>query len=301
MVEALEAVPYEGDNLFVGQVFKSKNDCKIKIAIHAINRKFHFKTKRSTPAFMVLICVAIDCPWRVYAARIDGTGNFQIRQATFRHCCSVDARRNYHKLATTQVIGELIQSRFIGIKRGPTPETIRKIMLDDYNVNVSYWKSWRAREIAMESVLGSMAGSYALMPAYMGLLLTTNPGSLCVIEKTESDDGGVLFKYAFIAFGASIKGYRYMRKVIIIDGTSLKGKYGGCLMSACAQDGNYQIFPLAYAVMDSENDESWEWFMMQLRTFVANSDELVFISDRHGSIYSAINKVSNINQVDCLC
>ncbi|KAF3582912.1 hypothetical protein DY000_02031285 [Brassica cretica] len=43
---ALEAVPYEGDNLFVGQVFKSKSDCKIKIAIHAINRKFHFKTKR---------------------------------------------------------------------------------------------------------------------------------------------------------------------------------------------------------------------------------------------------------------
>lgn len=132
---------------------------------------------------MVLICIAIDCPWRVYTAKLDGTGNFQIRQATLRHSCSVDARRNYHKLATTQVIGEIIQSRFIGIKRGPTPATIRKLMLDDFNVNVSYWKSWHSREIAMESVLGSMAGSYALMPAYMGLLQTTNPGSICALKK----------------------------------------------------------------------------------------------------------------------
>ncbi|XP_013608129.1 PREDICTED: uncharacterized protein LOC106314866 [Brassica oleracea var. oleracea] len=288
---ALEVVPYEGDNLFVGQVFKSNSDCKIKIAIHAINRKFHFKTKRSTPNFMVLICVAIDCPWRVYAAKVDGSRNFQIRQATLMHSCSVDARRNYHKLATTQVIGELIQSRFIGIKRGPTPATIRKIMLDDFNVTVSYWKSWRSREIAMESVLGSMAGSYALMPAYMGLLQTTNPGSICVLEKTETGEGCMMFQYAFIAFGASIKGYRYMRKLIIIDGTSLKGKCGGWLMSASCQDGNFQNFPLAFAVVDSENDASWEWFLTQLKSFVVESDQLVFVSDRHRSIYNVIGKV----------
>ncbi|RID79520.1 hypothetical protein BRARA_A02253, partial [Brassica rapa] len=287
----IDSLEEDGDNLFVGQVFKSKTDCKIKIAIQAINRKFHFKIKRSIPNFMVLICIAIDCPWRVYAAKLDGTGNFQIRQATLRHSCSVDARCNYHKLATTQVIGEIIQSRFIGIKRGPTPATIRKLMLDDFNVNVSYWKSWRSREIAMESVLGSMAGSYALMPVYMGLLQTTNPGSICALKTTENSDGGTLFKYAFIAFGASIKRYRYMRKVIIIDGTSLKGRYGGCLMSACVQDGNFQNFPLAFAVVDSENDASWEWFLTQLKEFFFDSGHLVFVSDRHGSIYNAIGTV----------
>lgn len=95
----------------------------------------------------------------------------------------------------------------------------------------------------------------------------------------------------FIAFGASIKGYRYMRKVIIIDETILKGRYGGCLMSACAQDGNFQIFPLAFAVVDSENDSSWEWFLSQLKEFVVDSNQLVFVSDRHGSIYNAIEKV----------
>lgn len=145
--------------------------------------------------------------------------------------------------------------------------------------------------MAMELALGSMAGSYALMPAYLGLLQTTNPGSICALHKVENSEGRMVFKYAFIAFAASIKGYRFMRKVIIIDGTSLKGRYGGCLLTASAQDGNFQIFPLAIAIVDSENDDAWEWFLLKLKTFVLDEDRVVFVSDRHGSIYNAIAKV----------
>jgi len=36
-------VKYEGDKLYVGRVYKLKTDCKIKIAIHTINHKFHSK------------------------------------------------------------------------------------------------------------------------------------------------------------------------------------------------------------------------------------------------------------------
>ena len=171
------------------------------------------------------------------------------------------------------------------------PSTIRKILLDDFHVNVSYWKSWRGREVRMELALGSMAGSYALMPAYLGLLQTTNPGSICCLHKEENSDGSMMSKYAFIAFGASIKGYRYMRKVVVIDGTRLKGRYGGCLLSACCQDGNFQIFPLAFGIVDSENEDAWEWFLSQLKTFVEDAHHLVFVSDRHGSIYNPIGKV----------
>lgn len=131
-------VKYEGDKLFVGRVFKSKSDCKIKIAIHAINRKFHFRTARSTPKFMVLKCISKTCPWRVYASKVDSSDSFQVRQANQRHTCTIDQRRRYHRLATTQVIGELMQSRFLGIKRGPNAAVIRKFLLDDYHVSISY-------------------------------------------------------------------------------------------------------------------------------------------------------------------
>ncbi|CAD5313788.1 unnamed protein product [Arabidopsis thaliana] len=182
-------VKYEGDKLFVGRVFKSKSDCKIKIAIHAINRKFHFRTARSTPKFMVLKCISKTCPWRVYASKVDTSDSFQVWQANQRHTCTIDQRRRYHRLATTQVIGELMQSRFLGIKRGPNAAVIRKFLLDDYHVSISYWKAWRAREVAMEKSLGSMAGSYALIPAYAGLLQQANPGSLCFTEYDDDPTG----------------------------------------------------------------------------------------------------------------
>lgn len=288
---ALADVPYEGDKIYVGKVYKSKTDCKIKIAIHAINRRFHIRTTRSSSRVMVMQCVSLTCPWRVYAVLLDGSGNFQIRSANLTHTCNVDDRRNYHRLATTQVIGEIMQSKFVGIKKGPSRGGIRKVMLDDYHVNVSYWKAWRSREIAMDSALGSMAGSYALLPTYLALLQNANPGTQCFLEHEEDPTGGTRFKSCFVAYGASICGFPFMRKVIVIDGTSLKGRYGGCLVSACAQDANFQIFPLAFAVVDSEIDKSWIWFLTKLSTFVVDSSELVFISDRHGSIYKGLATV----------
>ncbi|CAA7026202.1 unnamed protein product [Microthlaspi erraticum] len=53
-----------------------------------------------------------------------------------------------------------------------------------------------------------------------------------------------------------------MRKVVIVDGAHLKGRYGGCILTASAQDENFQIFPIAFAILDSENDNAWESLIM---------------------------------------
>ncbi|KAA0065633.1 protein FAR1-RELATED SEQUENCE 3-like [Cucumis melo var. makuwa] len=57
----------------------------------------------------------------------------------------------------------------------------------------------------------------------------------------------------------SVIEYKVDTDVISIDGTSLKNKYGGTLLSASTLDANDQIFPLAFCVVDSENDSSWTW------------------------------------------
>ncbi|XP_009123328.1 uncharacterized protein LOC103848100 [Brassica rapa] len=91
--------------------------------------------------------------------------------------------------------------------------------------------------------------------------------------------------------GASIMGFEYMRKVVVVNGTHLRGKYAGCLLTASAQDGNYQVFPLAIAIVDGENDNSWEWFFKKLQAFVPNTNNIVFVSYRHASIYYCLAKV----------
>ena len=51
-------------------------------------------------------------------------------------------------------------------------------------------------------------------------------------------DGESIFKYLFLAFGVAIRGFHYMRKVVGIDDTFLKGQYRGVLLVATAQDDN---------------------------------------------------------------
>ena len=50
------------------------------------------------------------------------------------------------------------------------------------------------------------------------------------------------------------------RPLIGLDGYFLKGEYGGQLLSAVGKDGNNQMFPIAYVVVESENYSSWKWF-----------------------------------------
>ena len=55
-----------------------------------------------------------------------------------------------------------------------------------------------------------------------------------------------------------------MRKVIAVDGTFLRTKYGGILLSAVAQDAENHIFSVAFYVMDKECDASYEYFFFKI-------------------------------------
>lgn len=184
-----------------------------------------------------------------------------------------------------------MRSRYVGVGGPPKPNEIMQVMRGDHDVNISYWKAWRSREVAQDNARGSSVHSYKLLPDYLNRLGVANPGSIFQMETHFQEGVGHRFKFLFLAFGASIRGFQHMRNVVIVDGTHLRGKYGGCLLTASAQDGNYQIYPLAMGVVDSENDRAWEWFFKMLLEFIPNHDELVFISDRHSSIYNAISKV----------
>ncbi|KAF3674564.1 hypothetical protein FXO37_06322 [Capsicum annuum] len=87
----------------------------------------------------------------------------------------------------------------------------------------------------------------------------------CEEHSLRADEESGRFIYYFMAFGASIRGYAHMRKVVSVDGTHLSGKYEGVLLSAVPQDTQNHIYPLAYYVVDKENDASWGFYSRSLR------------------------------------
>ncbi|KAH9803703.1 SWIM-type domain-containing protein [Citrus sinensis] len=99
-------------------------------------------------------------------------------------------------------------------------------------------QAYRAREVGLEIVRGNPAESYNLLPKYSHVLTTANEGTVTHLEQ----DGDGNFLYYFVALGSSIKGFmQYIRPVIAVDGTHLKGLYRGSMFVATCLDGNNQL------------------------------------------------------------
>ena len=55
-----------------------------------------------------------------------------------------------------------------------------------------------------------------------------------------------------------------IKPIIQVDGTFLYGKYKGMLLVATSQDGNRNVVPLAFALVEGETEQSWSWFLFNL-------------------------------------
>ncbi|WZZ69762.1 hypothetical protein YC2023_081132 [Brassica napus] len=129
-----------------------------------------------------------------------------------------------------------------------------------------------------------------MLPQYFHVLKLANPGTITDIKTEKDKEGKTRFKYAFMSLKACIDGWKYLRKVLVVDGTLMFGKYNGVLLSASGQDANSRVFPIAFAVVESENTESWTWFFERLSTIVEDGSDLSIISDRCAAIFTAKDK-----------
>ncbi|KAK4402084.1 putative L-cysteine desulfhydrase, chloroplastic [Sesamum angolense] len=60
------------------------------------------------------------------------------------------------------------------------------------------------------------------------------------------------------------------------------------LLAATAADGDDGFFPVAFAVVDTESDENWRWFLQQLKTALSNCHGLTFVADREKGLRESI-------------
>jgi len=284
----------EDDNMFVGRTFASREDFRIALSIYAINRVFRFRFTRYEKHYLVAECYDKKCcDWRVRAHQVGDSEEYEVRKAKLDHMCKVETRSRFGKHATSKVVAALLRAKYAKAFCGPRARDLLESLLREHNARTTNWKCWRAKELAVETTQGTDESSFSLLPVYLHVLQLANPGTIYHL-KTEIDDvGDERFKYVFLAFGASVKGLKFLRRVVVVDGTHLFGKFLGCLLTASCQDANFQIFPIAFAVVDSETDKSWSWFMNKLSEIIKDGPDLTFVSDRNQSIFKAVSLVFN--------
>ncbi|KAL5542079.1 hypothetical protein UlMin_009789 [Ulmus minor] len=286
--EASDSTFRDRSDLHEGKYFNTKKDLKRKLSDIAMKGNFEFRTRKSNRSLWVIECIDPNCSWRLRASKIvPESTKFVIRKYMGVHCCSLLNRNVNHRQATYVVIGEQVGPQYVGVEKGPGPKGVQTFTRTKLGAQISYYKAWRGRKHAHTLIRGSPEQSFHILPSYFHMLEKLNPGTVTRIEV----DGESRFKYLFLAFGVAIRGFRYMRKVVGIDGTFLKGQYRGVLLVATAQDGNGQCYPLAWGIFDSENEDAWTWFLTQLKEVSGDTDELALISDRAPSIKKAISTV----------
>ncbi|KAK6152938.1 hypothetical protein DH2020_012577 [Rehmannia glutinosa] len=270
-----------------GDVYNTKEELIKQLGCYTLKHHFQYKVKKSQTNYYVK-CLDENCNWHLKASSTSGTTRFIVRKHETTHTCPLDKRMNDNMHAMTKIVGDLIKSKYLNnIKTVYTSTYIIRDMKDEHGISLDYKKAWRSKGKSLEIIRGRPDESYQKLPAYLYMLEETNPGSITEIVRKEDDT----FLFLFMAINASIKGWRHYRPVIVVDGTFLKASYGGTLLSACTQDGNGSIFPLAFSVVDSENDGSWVWFFTKIRQTFGLREGMCIVSDRHVSIETAIKEV----------
>lgn len=160
------------DDLYVGMIFKNREEFKQHMALYAIRNKFRFRNSRSSPGGMILRCFCMMCNWRVYAVIMKNTEMFEVRTLELQHSCTVDDRYEYQSQEPHTVIRGMMKARFAGRGGGKRPNDIRQAMEGDHDVHISYWKAWRSRNFfgVRKEFFWSILQSYASILEETGLL-----------------------------------------------------------------------------------------------------------------------------------
>ncbi|XP_021774243.1 uncharacterized protein LOC110738175 [Chenopodium quinoa] len=154
--------------------------------------------------------------------------------------------------------------------------------------------AYKVKYAAHKLLHGYMHDHYQKVGGYLAAVQKSSPGSHIQLVTVESKLPTPVFQRLFMCFEGLAKGWKEgCRKVLAVDGCFLKTFLGGQLLCAVGRDANDQMYPVAWAVTEGENNLSWEWFFTHIQTFLdlGEGDEVAIISDEHQEILNAVSNV----------
>ncbi|CAA0827159.1 Unknown protein, partial [Striga hermonthica] len=274
-----------------GQIFNGADEFRKSVKNYVIANSRSFKYKKNDKQKVIVCCSDADCEWRIYASLYKGDQLFAIRKCNLVHTCGVsNLRTRGHPNADSNWVSSTIKEK---LRDEPSyrPCTILKDLHRDYGLELSYKKAWLGKEIAMQDIHGVDRGSYDRLRWYSSAVRETNPGSIADCEIDSFDNK---FRRLFICFHACLVGFLTdCRPLIFLDGTLIKSKCKGCLLSAVSKDANDDLFTIAFVVVDAETDENWQWFCSKLNNGFLSSclpvpRSFTFFTDRHSGLLKSI-------------
>ncbi|KAL4564105.1 hypothetical protein LXL04_028157 [Taraxacum kok-saghyz] len=292
----------------VGQKFKSKKEIKDKVNKLAIETRRNLCFKKNDKIRLRVVCRGnvpdasgsgvggaiksnkVTCPWSMQASRSKDSKYWFVKTLTDKHNC-IQTRKI--RACTAKFISSKILDQ---VESNPTVplRAIQDQIMKKFQVGVSLHKVQRAKAAATTLVVGDNTKQYEVLRDYLMEVQATNLSTNVKIEVVSEPNYASqtrMFKRVYICLGELKKGFKASRREIVgLDGAFMKGPFPGQMLTAVGLDSNNEIYPVAYAIVEAENKNSWKWFFECLGDDLElySNSNFTFISDKQKGILPAI-------------
>jgi len=202
------------------------------------------------------------------------------------HIC---VRSGYTRLLKSGAIAQLFEERLRVNPKIKSQEMVDEIKRE-YNMIVSVHQCRRAKTLLAEKRKASHETHFARIWDYQGEILKTNKGSTMEIETIPGPIPGPIpgskqrFYRLYVCFEVLKNSWRKScRPIIGLDTAFMKWDIKGQMLDAVGRDGDERIFPIAWVVVDVEDNPNWLWFVQLLKKDLGLEDgaDITIISDKH--------------------
>ncbi|KAE8661554.1 hypothetical protein F3Y22_tig00113725pilonHSYRG00965 [Hibiscus syriacus] len=282
----------------VGVQFRGKNEATLAIKEYCIKCHVDVHVAESNQKTLYAKCVKYgpECKWKIRVSKNQRHDVWVITRYNGSHTCLRNSIEQDHRLLDSDVICEYVKAM---VEKDPriSCSVLAASIRSQFGYQVKYGKVWNAKMKAMKLTYGDWDTSYNELPHLLQAMKRFIPGTIVKSQTMPAYDeegqllpGKKIFHRLFWAFKACIDGFPFCKRMIQVDGTWLYGQYRHVLLMAVAQDGERNIFPIAFAIVEGETTEAWDFFLTNLRQYVVREDGVCLISDRGTGILEAIER-----------
>ena len=262
----------------LGMEFSSLKDFKYALMEHSVLNGKEVKFVKNDHKRVRAVCKR-KCGFLIMVSKVGGKQTFRVKTLVGGHKCG---RVFGNKNANTDWIAQVLIDRFMNVGLMTVNQIIDEIK-KTYSVGITAWRAGKAKQIAMDNLVGDGQRQYNRLFDYVGELLRVKAGTFKVKINQPQPTLPPRFGSFYMCLDGCKQGFvAGCRPFIGVDGCHLKTAYGGQLLVAVGRDPNDQYFPLAFAVVENECKETWRWFLTLLLQDIGDIDShrWVFISDQ---------------------
>ncbi|XP_015963926.1 uncharacterized protein LOC107487742 [Arachis duranensis] len=274
----------------VGHKFRSREAVLQDVKNYNIHMSAEYRVIESNRLNYQVQCRQVEngCQWSFRVALR------KVRRVGGVHSCLAPTMSQDHcqldSSLICKVILPLIQSNpFISIP------VLQGAIQASYHFKPSYKKVWMAKQKIIVQIYRDWEESYNKVSKLLQALQSCFPGTICYLRVKSFYDGHLLvrecsiFNKVFWVFPSCVETFKHCNSFVSVNDMHLYGRYGRVLLIAVAQDGNSNILPIAFAIVESESTESWSFFLTNLRCHITQQDGLLVISNRSQAIKAALS------------